>query len=187
MCQASQRPPSVSTQSQPAMSIGENHTGREKVIPKTKYVVPCSRSPWKWELHLGSGDGLAGRAPASVSERLGFMAPATQWTTACLFIARHLSFWTICWLNNTNWRRTHKHVQNTVCLPIYPSIYLSYLRNPLSAQHTIYHCCHDLLWHIQIPFGTTHQLTTPDTQQACWHLWLCSYSHDLLYFYQVSE
>lgn len=165
------------------MSTGENHTGREKVIPKTKYVVPCSRSPWKWELHLGSGDGLAGRAPASVSERLGFMAPATQWRTACLFIVRHLSFWTICWHKHTNWRRTHKHVQTlSVCL----SIHLSYLRNPLSTQRTIYHCCHDLSRHIQIPFGTTCQLTKPDTQQACWHQWLWySYSHDLLYFGKV--
>lgn len=30
-------------QSHPAMSAAESHTGREKVIPKTKCVVPCCR------------------------------------------------------------------------------------------------------------------------------------------------
>lgn len=91
MCQTSQRPPSVSPWSHPAMSAAESHTGREKVIPKTKCVMPCSHSPpWKWELYLGDGDGLAGKMPSCVSER-----PENMATQSCAAADKDLSYWAI--------------------------------------------------------------------------------------------
>lgn len=57
---------------------------QKKVIPKTKCVMPRSRSHWKWELHLVSRVGLADRLLVCVSDRLRNMAPAMRLGAAWL-------------------------------------------------------------------------------------------------------
>lgn len=86
MCQANRRPPSVSPLSQPAVTAGESHTGREKSNSQDKVHYAMRPFPLKMRTPFGERRWFSGQSACLLAARLGIIEQASQW----LFIKKEI-------------------------------------------------------------------------------------------------